>query len=127
MSTPPLGMITVPHWEWWLHHHPFRRYCEGGRTCPICESDTGCCRDCPQQAIEQKFEEVVALMREWNGRHDVPDQSKPLSPKAGDIVRVHYENGNMAAMVKAQEIAKHLKEARPDVNFVLVPDSMKVA
>ncbi len=95
MSTPPLGMMTVPHWEWWLHHNPFRRsYGEGGRSsCPICESDTGCYGDCPRVEIELKFEEIVALMRAWNGRHDAPTKPK-CNPMGVDGLGGHFWNEN---------------------------------
>lgn len=64
----PWGTIKTPYWEWWLHHNPFRRYCEDQRTCPICESDTGCFSSCPRAEIENKLIEIVALMDKWNGR-----------------------------------------------------------
>ena len=67
---PPLGMMTVPHWEWWLHHNPFKRsYGEGGRSsCPICCSDTGCFRGCPGVEIQNKMAEVKKLMDDWRNR-----------------------------------------------------------
>ena len=59
---PPLGMIDVPYWEWWLHHHPFRRQ---QYSCPICASDTGCFAGCPAREIYDKLSEVKALMEEY--------------------------------------------------------------
>lgn len=85
MNTPPLGMITVPHWEWWLHHNPFRRYCEGGRTCRICESDTGCNRGCPKAEIDKKIEEIVALMRQWEKRLRYPERGTPVRRNANGL------------------------------------------
>ncbi len=68
MSTPALGMMYVPHYEWWLHHHPFKiQWRDNYRcgTCPMCESDSGCLIGCPQNDIERKLEEINCLARDW--------------------------------------------------------------
>lgn len=64
----PYGTIQSPYWEWWLHHNPFRRYCQDQRSCPVCESDTGCLRECPQEEIISKINEITELMHNWNER-----------------------------------------------------------
>jgi hypothetical protein len=58
-----LGTIGVPYWEWWLHHHPFRR---NGNTCPICQSDTSCLNNCPGKKIDGLLDKAGNLMHEWN-------------------------------------------------------------
>ncbi len=70
---PPFGMMTVPHWEYWLHHNPFRihyhDYSTGRHTCPICQSDTSCFKDCPQREIQNKLAEIKELMTKWRDRN----------------------------------------------------------
>lgn len=71
MSSPLFGMLTVPYYEWWLHNNPFRPQGYPGYTCPICSSDTGCRQGCPARAIQNKLEDIKALMVAWeSGREE---------------------------------------------------------
>lgn len=65
MSTPPLGMMTVPHYEWWLHNNPFKRQ---EHSCPICCSDTGCFSGCPSGEIKTRLDDINYLMKKWTNR-----------------------------------------------------------
>lgn len=70
-DSPPFGMITVPYWEYWLHHNPFRKQAGHGYpevSCRICCSDTGCRADCPYYEIQTKFTEIKKLMNDWLNR-----------------------------------------------------------
>ena len=65
---PPMGMIDVPYWEWWLHHNPFVKTGHYYNSCPLCCSDTGCWSGCPQREIQNKMAEIKKLVNDWHNR-----------------------------------------------------------
>ena len=65
---PPRGMMTVPYYEWWLHHNPFKQqWVDADRwgTCPICQSDAGHINGCPAEELDRKLTEINELMLVW--------------------------------------------------------------
>lgn len=60
---PNNGTIKVPYYEWWLHHHPFRK---DANTCPICNSDSGCLARCPYKTINDILNQIGHLVREYD-------------------------------------------------------------